>query len=387
MLNTVWSPARGYTRQENKSMNATKIFPIILFFLLGTFTGCGRKDNTPAGEKMTVTDMAGRTVVVPREVDRTVCLGPGTLRLIVYLDAADKIAGIEGGFETKSPAGRPYMIAHPEFTELPVIGAAAPSPQLNPEAIISVKPDVIFIAYVEPKTADGLQNKTGVPVVVLSYGDMEIFDNQYISDSLELGGKILDKKKRAEEVVNFIKDLQKDIQMRALKEPALEKPKIYVGGLGFRGARGLASTNSRYPAFELLKANNVAGQLDKIGQVFVDKEKIIDWDPDIIFIDAAGLEIVRDDYRKNPRFYSLLKAVRNEKLYGLFPYNYYTTNLDTALADAYFIGKVLYPEGFRDIVPEEKADDIYRFLVGKPVYEEMAQDWEGFKKVKLSGRQ
>jgi iron complex transport system substrate-binding protein len=49
--------------------------------------------------------------------------------------------------------------------------------------------------------------------------------------------------------------------------------------------------------------------------------------------------------------------------------------VDTALADAYAIGKILYPQAFADIEPEKKADEIYTLLVGKPVYAEMKQTY------------
>jgi iron complex transport system substrate-binding protein len=44
------------------------------------------------------------------------------------------------------------------------------------------------------------------------------------------------------------------------------------------------------------------------------------------------------------------------------------TNIGTVIADAYTAGKILYPDRFTDIHPETKADDIYTFLIGQPVY-------------------
>ena len=93
--------------------------------------------------------------------------------------------------------------------------------------------------------------------------------------------------------------------------------------------------------------------------------------------------MVQDDYTKNPEFYRLLKAVENQAIYGVLPYNFYTTNLATALANAYYIGKVIYPDAFKDINPESKADEIYTFLVGKPIYHQMQEDWKGFGKLSL----
>ncbi|MFP4347947.1 MAG: hypothetical protein ACOC3W_04855 [Thermodesulfobacteriota bacterium] len=46
-----------------------------------------------------------------------------------------------------------------------------------------------------------------------------------------------------------------------------------------------------------------------------------------------------------------------------------------AASDAYAAGKILYPERFADLDPEKKADAIYTFMVGRPVYDAMARDY------------
>ena len=84
---------------------------------------------------------------------------------------------------------------------------------------------------------------------------------------------------------------------------------------------------------------------------------------------------MREDFRRKPRFYRALAAVQGRRVYALFPFNYYTTNIDTALADAYAIGKVLYPQRFDDVDIEKQADAIYTFLVGRPVYAQMKNDF------------
>jgi len=47
------------------------------------------------------------------------------------------------------------------------------------------------------------------------------------------------------------------------------------------------------------------------------------------------------------------------------------TNIGTVIADAYTVGKILYPKRFDDVNLKKKADEIYGFLLGKPVYEQM----------------
>lgn len=355
---------------------------VLLALCLGSV--CGILPARAEAETRTVTDMAGRSVTVPGKTTRVVCLGPGTLRLITYLEAADAVIAIESGFEKDTPMGRPYRIAHPEWSDLPTIGQASPSPQPNAEALVAARPEVIFISYVEGRVADDLAAKTGIPVVILSYGDLASFDTAAVFASLRLAGGILGRSERAEAVIDFIVAAQDDLRSRGRGLPAAARPTVYVGGLGFRGTQGITSTESTYPAFELLGARNVAASAGRAGHLFIDREQLLVWDPAIIFIDGGGLAAVRDDYRKDPAFYALLSAVQEGRVYGLLPYNYYTTNIDTALADAYYIGTVVYPERFADVDPAAKADEIYAYLVGKPVYAEMRNDWPGaFSAIRL----
>jgi len=312
------------------------------------------------------------------EVSRVVCIGPGALRLITYLDASDKVVGVEDAEKMWDPNGRPYRIAHPEFANLPTIGQGAPNPIPYPEEIIKVNPDVIFATYIDVQQAENLQKKTTVPVIVLSYGQLATFSNEEVFESLRLAGKILDKEDRAEEVVEFIESTINDLNSRTANVPDEEKQTVFVGGIGYKGKHGIESTECNFPPFEVVNARNVVDELNKPGYVFIDKEKLLEWDPDVIFIDEGGLEMVKDDYSKNPDFYNSLSAFKNGRVFGILPFNYYTTNIGTALADAYYIGKVLYPDRFEDIDPEKKADEIFEFLIGKSAYSVMKEAYGGF---------
>jgi propionate CoA-transferase len=107
----------------------------------------------------------------------------------------------------------------------------------------------------------------------------------------------------------------------------------------------------------------------------VNYQAVIDHCSEFDFIDGGGLALVQEDFRKKPEVYKALKAFVDDRVYALLPFNWYTTNIDTALADAYAIGKILYPKPFEDVDPEPKADEIYAFLVGKPVYPAMKKDY------------
>jgi iron complex transport system substrate-binding protein len=325
-----------------------------------------------------VTDMAGRQVSVPFDPDRIVCIGPGALRLIVYLQAEAKVVGVED-LEKMYPGGRPYWIAHPELAKLPRcgpggLGSINKKPDL--EAVLSIRPQVLFVTYMDGPLANETQRRLGIPTVVLNYGAFATFD-EAVYDALRIAGGILNREKRANAVVDYIESLRKDLQHRAAATGQKGKPTAYVGGIGYRGIRGIESTQQRYTPFEWLAVDNTAERLEAgVGShVFMDKESLLRIDPPTIFIDGGGLALVTEDYQRKPEFYRALQAFANGRVYCLLPFNWYVTNIDTALADAYAIGKILYAARFADIDPEQKADKIYTYLVGKPVYRQMKSDY------------
>jgi len=326
-----------------------------------------------AKEKITVTDLAGREVTLTKDPDRIIGIAPGTLRLILYVGGKNNVVGVED-IEKANPKTRPYWIVNSDLHLLPSIGPGGPNsinkePDL--EKVLTVKPDVIFITYLNKAKAEALQRKINIPVIVLTYGPFGTF-NELVFDSIRLVGRILDKADRAEAVVNYVKDSQNDLRSRVQGFPAEQRPAVYVGGIGFKGTHGIERTETVYPPFEWVKARNVAMLAGKKGHLFVDKEKILSWDPDIFFIDSGGNELVRQDYVKKTDFYKGLTAFKNRKVYILHSFNWYMTNIGTVIADAYTVGKTLYPKQFSDVDLEEKADEIYGFLLGKPVHAQIA---------------
>jgi len=335
-----------------------------------------------AQEKIKITDLEKRQVVVPRNPQRIICLGPGSLRLVCYLKAMTKVAAVEQ-FEKKPPVGRTYLHANPELAKLPTIGPGGPAainkePDL--EAVLRVNPEVILVANMEAQKAENLQRKLGIPVVILSYGGFATFD-EVVYDSVRLLGRILLAERRAEEVIAFIEEARRDLLRRTEKYEGKKKPTVYIGAIGYRGTQGIESTDASYFPLDWIRAKNLAKEISPQGHLFVDKEKILSWNPEMIFLDGGGFGLVQQDYQKKPEFYRELKAFQNKKVYVLYPYNWYVTNIDTAVADAFVAGKILYPELFAEIQPLKKTDEIYSFLLGKPVYGLMEREFGSIGRV------
>jgi iron complex transport system substrate-binding protein len=350
-----------------------KITMLTIFLMGAIFTPAA---SAGAKELMTVTDMENRRVEVPKSPSQIVCLGPGSLRLICYLGAIEKVVGVEA-FEKTKPVGRTYLHAYPSLAERPAIGPGGPAginkePDL--EAVLKVNPELIFAANMEPQRADGLQKKLGIPVILLSYGGFATFD-EVVFDSLRLAGRILQLDRRAEEVIAFIERSRKDLLERTAKYNETAKPRVYIGGIGFRGTQGIESTDASYFPLDWVRARNLAKEITLKGHLFANKEKILSWNPDLIFIDGGGWKTIQQDFQRKPEYYTSLKAFPDRKAYLLFPFNWYVTNIDTALIDAYVAGKILYPDIFPHVHPPQKADEIYSFFLMKPIYEAMKKEF------------
>lgn len=364
---------------------------LLFLILLCLVFSCSKTGNDPQNKStITIKDSMNRDIKISETTSRIICSGAGALRYITYMQCQDNVIAVDD-MEKERPEydARPYAFANPQFMELPMFGEFRGND--NPELIAALNPvpDLIFKTYVEMGyNPIELQEKTGIPVVVLDYGDIGINKTAFYR-SIEIIGKVMKKEKRAAELKQFIDDIILDLNKRTKEIASLKI--CYIGGVAYKGPHGLQSTEPGYPPFVFLNTPNAA--IDSANKDFthmdVSKEKIVEWDPEIIFIDLATFQ---SDPKANALYelktdpaYESLQVVKSGNIYGVLPYNWYTQNHGSTLANAYFIGKILYPDRFDDIDPIQKADEIYTFLVGKPVFKEMNESFNrmAYRKLEL----
>ncbi|MGI5976336.1 MAG: ABC transporter substrate-binding protein [Candidatus Limivicinus sp.] len=341
---------------------------ILAVLVLVSAAGCSQapaEENT--GDTRTITDGAGREVRVPEKVESIVCVGVGALRYTVYMGAQDLVAGIED-YETEPTFSRLYnYVNYDYFSSLPVIGGNG---EPYTEEIINVMPQVIVMSAYAHTEADELESKTGIPVVVVPGSDTVLDDNAF--KTIEILGELYGLEQRAAELSEYLKNVEADLKERS--SAASERPRVYVGGVSFKGIHGFEGTEANYGPFVLLGADNLA---DSTGQELafdIDGEQVLSWDPDYIFLDHEGLPLIREDYGKNPEFYNSLTAFKEGKVFSQISFRSYAANLETALVDAYYAGTVIYPEEFSDIDIAEKAGEIYTQLLGSSPYEDLKEN-------------
>jgi len=352
-------------------------FLTILAFMLLLLAGCKHVNDQERGMQnaIPVKDMLGRKIQVPDEIESLVGIGPGALRLLVYMQVTERVAGVE---EIEKRTGRPYIFAHPGLRDLEGIGPAFTG---DPELIAARDPDVIFKTYTTRGEADELQQKTGIPVVALRYinptSDWHVLDS-----ALNLMGKVLDKRDRARELIEYYRKLTGNLEERTSGISEQKRPGVYLGGLSHRGTHGINSTSPYYESFEFVHAKNLAAPLQKKYDnnegVMLDLEQLMVWNPQVIFIDLAGKALVEEDIRQHGDYFRKMKAFREGEIYGVHPYNWYSTNYATVLANAWYIGSILYPGRFTGVDPVKKANEIYIQFLGRGVYDSLKAEFGGY---------
>ncbi len=353
--------------------------------------------NAPKGEGETyVTDSVNRKVAIKKgSYKRIVCIGAGALRLYSYVGEVSLLSGVED-IDNESLAdrpkmfdgvARPYFIAnHEAFSALPSCGVGGPNAQsAEAEKILSCSPDLVLSEYEDADKANALQEQVGVPVLTLGYGSKGVFD-QKVKDSLSLLGEVLGKEEKASALISFIKKETKEISERTENVEESEKPSVYICGLGNWGTTNHLMTAQNYETFNVAHIKNAVSGLATDGIQKIDAEKFasIGASADKIIIDAAAVKNIKPIYETNKDLFESTKAWQSGEVYLEMAYNAYYTNLEIALANAWYCAKTVYPSLFADVDIDTKSNEITQAFLGKSLYSEIAgyaNSFGGYQKI------
>ena len=359
---------------------------LLAVFAVLISAGCVTTNSPGDSEGMvTITDAFSREVSIPENPEKIAVVGSGSMRYFVYLGIdLDDVCAVDyqdSKLNIETVNVRPYALANPEILEIPEVGAA--KGVVDNEKLLMSGADILFMGGASSSNAEvanEIQEKTGIPVVMFYTGNY-VTDAEKIQDTLLMLGDILDKEQRAKDLIAYFDAVEADLKKRVAGLSAEET--VYVGGVSYNGVHGLDGTDPTYYPFAVLNIKNAAAEVtsvSKTGYAQISKEKLLEWNPDFILVDLSTLTAAEGGALvelKNDPSYRELTAVKNSMVYTVNPHTSMNVNHETTLANAYFIGKLLYPEQFEDIDPVKKADEIYTFVVGEPVFDLLSANVEG----------
>jgi len=248
----------------------------------GGLSGCGKTTKA----LHTVTDMVGRSVPIPKDIESVFCSNPiGTVDL--YVLAPEYLAG--WNFR---PAGDNTKYIKDEYMSLPSLGVWMGSGATpNAEEIIRQNPDLILCYWTADEVgyemADGVQDETGICTLGIDY------DIRSAPEMLRYIAALLHVEARGEEIASFCEERIARIQDIVSGIPDDQRKSIYLaqgeGGLSTDPVGSMHVTD----ALDLVGVANVAdlpGTSGKgMGMPTVNLEQIISWSPDAVLVSEYSM--------------------------------------------------------------------------------------------------
>jgi iron complex transport system substrate-binding protein len=303
---------------------------------------------------ITVTDMLGRTVIIPEDVQKIATSSP-PMTALVYMLAPDKLIGLNYQWNDRE---KEYV--NDKYINLPIIGGWYAAQEGNYEEIISIGPDIVIegdMGDLDLSIVNERQEKFGsIPVI----GVIDNSDVTNIIPSIEFMGKILPAEEKAKKLIDFTNKYLDKANTVSNSIQDSEKKRVYY----VRGKEGLDTAPSGSLHTQLI--NIVGGKnVVDIGtdegnvRVEVSMEQVIKWNPEVIITtDESFYNNVYNDLK-----WSNIKAVKDKQVYlsPQSPFKWFEKPFGAnIILGILWTAKVIYPDKYSDINLKEEVRYFYK---------------------------
>ncbi|MEN2985971.1 MAG: ABC transporter substrate-binding protein [Thermodesulfovibrionaceae bacterium] len=309
-----------------------------------------------ANAQIVVKDFRGKIIHLDKPVERVVCLIESALTGIYMLKQGHKVVGIPTNVYTEgfyySDTFKYYALLDERIREkkIPAVGNWE---FVNVEKVLSLKPDLIIIWANQRDTIEILE-RLGIPV----YGVFITKIDDILKEIRDFG-ILFNAKKRAEELIRYIKEEIRKIEEIAKKIKS--KKRIYFSWAQHSFLQTSCGGSIVDEIINTIGAINVCGNIKAESQNLT-MEKLILLNPDIIIM-WYSKTLKLENIKKNKQ-YKIINAIKNEAVYQFddtFFFDLWTLKF---LYSMKFIAKVSYPEYYKFELAKEKQR-IMRLLYDK----------------------
>ena len=285
-------------------MKKRNVLLTTLLLLLLLLVGCGQQvAENPAIETYTFTDSAGRTVDLPKQIDRIAPSG-SLAQMALFAIAPDKLVGVSGQWKDTA---LPYV--GDQYRDLPILGQFYGMKNFNKEAVLSVNPQVIIDVGEKKATIvedmDQIQSSLGIPTIFIEAR----LDNTDVA--YRTLGKILGREAEGNALADYCQATytrSKELAAKIQNKPSF----LYLGGP--QGNMAVARGSFHAQIVDLLADNVAVTTAPSEGSMSqVSKEQILAWDPEVLVIateteadrtlSAAGITVIMTTHAPSHAFY------------------------------------------------------------------------------------
>lgn len=256
------------------------------------------KTNISTQYPVTVTDQAGREVVIRTEPERLLSSYYITTSLIMALGIEDRLVGVEDNADFRPI----YSLSCPQILELPSIGTVK---ELNLEACAALAPDLAILPMKLKNSVEHLE-ALGIPVILVDPESQDL-----LIEMIRLVGTAANTLSRAETLIAFLQE--QEIYLSETLTGA-DTPGVYLAG---NSSLLQTAGNAMYQSdmIRLSGGRNVADQIDDTYWAEIDYEQLLAWDPEYIIL-ASSAKYTVDDIYADPNLAGCT-AVVNKNIYQI----------------------------------------------------------------------
>ena len=290
---------------------------------------------------VTVTDHAGREVVIEEEPQRLVSGYYISTSLLIALDLDEKLVGIEA----KAAKRAIYSLSAPALIDLPNVGTAK---EFDLEGCAALEPDLVILP-IKLKSAVETLEGLGIDVLLVNPENQEL-----LTGMIHMIAAATNREEAAAKLLDF-SAAQENYLAQTLA--GAETPSVYLAG---NSSMLSTAGNAMYQSdmIRLAGGVNVAADIQDTYWVEIDYEQLLTWDPDYIIL-ASDASYTVEDVMADPNLADCT-AVVNGNVYQLpNKAEAWDSPVPSGILGALWLANVLHSDRLTDADCAERIDEYY----------------------------
>lgn len=268
------------------------------------------KEASSGNKTVSITDMAGRKVNIPSEINKISCIHPIPSHMVWRL-APKKLASIDKQFKD-----RLFFMKNEEverLRSLPVTGIFHDG-NISREQMLTIKPDVI-VSLKKDTNLDKEQQDYSAPIVAASKDSLLEYE-----ESWRFIGKLVGNEKEGNELADYWSKTIAKVINKTSKISENEKLKVYYAQPDINKTVGtksiMASIIRDAGGINLYDTVSISKADEENESITASMEQILKFNPDVIITKTSG---ARDEILLSPQWEGI-NAVKNKRVYASLKY-------------------------------------------------------------------
>lgn len=332
---------------------------LLALTMLLSFAACGQTDKpeetTPATTEatvsettvvpshypVTITDHAGREVVIEEEPQKLVSGYYISTSLLIALDLDDRLVGIEAKADKRAI----YKLAAPELIDLPNVGTAK---EFDLEGCTALEPDLVILPIKLQNAVETLEG-LGINVLLVNPENQEL-----LTAMIHMIAAATNTEDRARELLAFTGDLEAYL-WEALS--SANTPSVYLAG---NSSMLSTAGNNMYQSdmIRLAGGSNAAFAIEDPYWVEIDYEQLLSWDPAYIIL-ASDADYTVEDVLNDPNLTGCT-AVQNGDVYQMpNKAEAWDSPVPSGVLGALWLANILHPDLVTQAERDARTDAYY----------------------------